>query len=69
MVYRFYSAELDADAVRLSIADDRGQEYFAIVEGGLGKRWLARRDEAIETIQRAIEAGWPAGLVTVMPAT
>jgi hypothetical protein len=67
--FRFYSAELDAEAVRISVADERGAEYFAIVEAGSGKRWLERRDTALDAIQYAMQSGWPAGCVAVMPAT
>ncbi len=63
--HRFYSSELDADAVRLSMADERGAEYFAIVEGGSGKAWRGRREMALDAIGNAIRQGWPPGMVTV----
>lgn len=49
------------------MSDDRGAEYFAIVERA-GKGWRDRRDAAIHTIQQAMQAGWPAGCVAIIPA-
>ena len=65
--FRFYSAELDSHAVRVSVPDERGAEYFAIVEAG-GKGFRDRRELALETLERAIDQGWPAGCVAIIPA-
>ena len=59
--FRFFSPLDDADAVRLSMADQHGREYFTIVEGGYGKRWRERREAALIALEDAIEAGDPPG--------
>lgn len=59
--FRFFSPLDDAESVRLSVADDQGREYFAIIEAGYGKRWRERRNTALGTIEDAIEAGLPPG--------
>ena len=59
--YRFFSPLLDAPAARLSTTDDRGREYYAIIEAGYGKRWRELRNTALDTIEDAIEAGLPPG--------
>lgn len=65
--FRFYSVELDAPAVRVSVPDERGAEYYAIVEAG-GKGYRDRRELALEELERAIEKGWPAGCIAIIPA-
>ncbi len=53
--FRFYSPTLDAEAVRLSMADEAGQEYYMIVAASeAGKRWRERRDEALAALDDAI---------------
>lgn len=59
--FRFFSAALDADAVRLSMTDDRGQEYYAIVEAAVGRRWRERREAALARIEDAIALGYAPG--------
>jgi hypothetical protein len=61
--FRFYSPEMDTAAVRLSMADSRGREYYAILPGGSGKGWRERRDTALDAIEAAIEAGEEPGEV------
>jgi hypothetical protein len=63
--FKFWSAELDSKAARLSMSDDKGQEYFAIVECGKGKSWRERREWALQCIDDAIAMGWPPGLVGI----
>ncbi len=53
--FRFYSPTLDAEAVRLSMANEAGQEYYMIVAASeAGRRWRERRDEALAAIDDAI---------------
>lgn len=51
--YRFYSMLHDADMVRVSLWDARGDEYFALVEDGRG--YGDRRKEAVEFLEQAID--------------
>ncbi len=63
--FRFYSSELDAEAVRFSIANEDGQEYFAIVPVvAPGKRRREWRDQVLDRIDEAMMAGDPPGEVT-----
>jgi hypothetical protein len=60
----FFSMELDADAVRLSLADDDGREYYAIVLADVvGRGWRERREAALIAIDDAIAAKMPPGKV------
>lgn len=53
--YHFFSMLHDAEMVRVSLWSERGDEYFALVEDGRG--YAARRQEAIEFLQQAIDEG------------
>lgn len=59
--YRFFSPLDDADAVRLSMPDNRGSEYYTILEACHGKRWRERKQTALIALEDAIEAGIPPG--------
>lgn len=61
--FRFYSPSHDAEVARLSMADDGGREYFAIVVVAAGKGWRERREEALTAIDDAVAAGAPPGEV------
>lgn len=64
--YRFFSPALDADAVRLSVVDDRGLEYFAIVPvAPPGRRWREWRDEVLGRLDEAVALGATPGEVRV----
>lgn len=63
--FRFYSPDLDSEAVRLSMADGLGREYFVIVPAASGWRWRECRDVALDAIEGAIEAGDEPGEVRV----
>lgn len=63
--FRFYSPDLDAEAVRLSMADGLGREFFAIVPSSIGRRWRECRDAALDAIEGAIDAGDQPGEVRV----
>ena len=56
---RYYSTQHDAMMVRLSMVDERGQESYAVVPGKVRhpKKWTELRDEALDAIEDAIEAG------------
>lgn len=61
-LHRFYSHEFDGDAERLSMADAKGAEYFALVEVGKGGReLLARRERAAAVLLTAMQQGWDPG--------
>lgn len=58
----YYSAELDGQARRLSMADSHGGEFYAIVEVGKGGAgYVDRRAAAVQALTHAIAAGWPPG--------
>jgi hypothetical protein len=62
--FRFFSPQLDAEAVRLSMADEAGQEYYIIVAADeAGRRWRERREEALAAIDAAIARKDEAGEV------
>lgn len=63
--FRFFSPDLDSEAVRLSMANEAGQEYYAIVPSSSGRSWRQCRDEALDAIEMAIAAGDPPGEVVV----
>lgn len=59
--------ERDCDVARLSLADDQGQEYYAIVPVMSGKKWRERRETALDAIDEAIVRGEAPGEVRVSP--
>lgn len=61
-VHRFWSPLLGCEAARVSVADEHGGEFWAIVPAG-GKGWRERRDIAVERLSAAIEAGRAPGEV------
>jgi hypothetical protein len=62
--YEYYSPILDAEVCRISIPDDNGQEFFAIVPTD-GKGYRERRDKAIDTLLEAMRLGLTPGQVLV----
>jgi len=55
-------------AVRLSVADDHGREFFMLVPRPTGGRaWRDERDEMLQAIEAAIERGDEPGEVKVLP--
>lgn len=52
--------------IRLSMVDDRNGEFFMFIPAEDGRRYRERRDEALETIQTAINAKLDPG--EVLPA-
>lgn len=68
---RYYEAEFDGDAERVSMAQGRA-EFFMIVEVGKGgKELVARRERAVEILINAMKNGLAPGRhgVIVTPAT
>lgn len=63
-IFRFYSVELGEPAARLSMVNDHDQEFWVIVPT-MGKGWRQRRDEALDTIDAAIESGEEPGEVAI----
>lgn len=62
--FRFYSPLLDSEAARLSMANERGQEYFSVIPAEVsGKAYRAARDEALDLIEHAIMVGLEPGEV------
>lgn len=59
--YEFWSPILGADAVRLSMVNAEGSEYFAIIERLEGRAWQDRKREACEALKQAIDEGVRAG--------
>lgn len=52
--YHYWSPTLGCDAVRLSMTDDWGGEYFAILPADEGRGWRARRQEAVDKLLKAM---------------
>ena len=62
-----YSIFHDCTVARISMANDRCQELFMLVQQRNPKHRRAERCAACEAIQEAIDAGLPAGEVRVTP--
>lgn len=60
--FHYYSPLHDANVARVSVPDDRGGEFFAIVPTD-GKGYRERRAEAIDLCLEAIETGCEPGEV------
>lgn len=66
VVNTYYSPLIDGEVARVSMADDHGSEYFAIVpKPPSGKGWRAKRDAALDLIEEAIDNGDRPGEVTI----
>lgn len=63
--FRFYSVFLDCEAVRLSMTDRNGGEFFMIVPAGDGKKYVEERSRALDAISFAIVSGREPGEVRV----
>jgi hypothetical protein len=61
--HRRYSVTLGCDAVRLSLVDDRGGEFYRVVPAVRGKKWREERDRVLDEIEDAIAAGCDPGEV------
>lgn len=60
--YRFWSPMLGCDAVRLSMYDDHGGEFFMILKD---EQWRETRERGVRLIRQAIDAGLRPGEVRV----
>lgn len=63
--FTFWSPWLDCEAVRVSMANASGQEFYRIIPRENGKRWRERRTEALDIIETAIAQGCEPGEVRV----
>jgi hypothetical protein len=62
--WRFWSPTLGVEAVRLSMVDEHGAEFYMIVPADRGAReWRQERDRALDVIADAIDAGAQPGEV------
>ena len=61
--FRMWSPALGCDAVRLSMANDRGDEYYMVVPYEHGKVWRERKHRLLDLIDSAIEQGLEPGEV------
>ena len=61
--FRFWSVIHDQEMIRLSMVDARNGEFFLFLPADDGRKYRARRDEALETLQGAINAGLDPGEV------
>lgn len=62
--HRYWSPMLGCDAVRLSMVDDRGGEFFKIIPvDAPGQPYRTARDAALDAIENAIAAGAQPGEV------
>lgn len=61
---RFYDPFTDSDAVRLSVFDDRGDEYWSkLLRTKSGRATREAREEALAAIEMAIDQGLTPGEV------
>ena len=58
-----YSAIHDCVMVRVSVADQHGDEFYQMVPRDEGRRWRQRLNEALENIETAIAQGCQPGEV------
>lgn len=57
---RFYSPVVGAPVTRLSMADARGQEYFATIPRNVsGKTYREAREKALDAIMEAMDEREP----------
>jgi hypothetical protein len=61
--FRHWSPVMGCAAVRLSMADDRGAEFFMMLPVKGDRPYRERRDEALATIMEAIRLGCEPGEV------
>lgn len=59
--FDFWSPTLGAEAARLSMVNEAGEEFYAIVERSEGREWRQRKDRALEALTTAIDAGMEPG--------
>ena len=64
--YFFWSIGLGADAVRLSIHDEHGQEFFMVMEAKTGKAGREAKAAALEAIHEAMRQGCHPGEVRLV---
>lgn len=62
---RFYSVLLDTQAARLSMFNDRHEEYFAVVPVAVGRAWRETKEIALDALVAAIESAAPIGEVVI----
>lgn len=51
----YWSPILGCDVVRVSMANERGEEYYAVLPRLEGAAWRDRKREACEVLHQAIE--------------
>ena len=61
----FWSVVLDSDAVRLSMADSHGREYFTIVPRETAMKYRELKERALAAIDAAISKGDEPGEVRI----
>jgi hypothetical protein len=61
--FHFYSPLMGCEAVRLSMVDARGGEFYRIVPRSDGKAWRDVRDRELDLIEDAIAGGAEPGEV------
>lgn len=60
--YEYYSVLHDAEVCRISVPDENGREFFAVVPLD-GKDYKGRRDKAMDAIVEAMRLGLRPGEV------
>ena len=61
--FQYYSLLHDREMIRISMVNERNGEFFTYIPADDGRRYRERRDQALGTIQSAIEAGLDPGEV------
>ena len=59
-----FSAVYNTNVTRISLIDDRGDEYWTLIPTCSGKRYRDTRDRVLDALQDAIERGDEPGEVT-----
>lgn len=62
--YHYWSPTLGVQAVRLSMVDAHGSEFYSVIADEGGKSYRAARDTALDAIEDAIAEGQQPGEVT-----
>lgn len=55
--HRFWSPIFGCDAVRLSMVDSRGSEFFKVVAAPEGKAYRQMREDVLDEIEAAVLRG------------
>lgn len=64
--FRYWSPMHGSEVLRISMADERGREYWHVIPAENGRRLRERREAAVEAIMTAIEQKLEPGEVVLL---